>query len=81
MGDLPALLDLLQWPAMATTLAAAWWIGSKKASKRIVAFWLFISGNLMWIGWGWGADAWALIALQVGLIAINVRGILKNEAP
>ena len=70
---------LLEWPAMAVTLAAAWWMGSKKPKKRILAFGLLIVGNLMWIGWGWGDEAWALIALNVGLLALNIRGIIKNE--
>jgi len=73
------LLAMLEWPAMAISLAAAWWMGSKQADKRIVAFWMLIVGNLMWIGWGWGENAWALIALNAGLLALNVRGILKNE--
>lgn len=72
-------LALLEWPAMAISLAAAWWMGSQQAGKRIVAFCMLIVGNLMWIGWGWGQDARALIALNVGLLALNVRGILKNE--
>ena len=70
---------LLEWPAMAISLAAAYWMGSTKAKKRIVAFLLLIVGNLMWIAWGWGQAAWALIALNVGLLALNVRGIRKNE--
>ena len=70
---------LLEWPAMAISLAAAWWMGSTKAKKRIVAFVLLIVGNLMWIAWGYGEGAWALIALNVGLLALNVRAIFKNE--
>ena len=69
----------LEWPAMLITLAAAWWLGSKKPEKRIFAFSLLIAGNLMWIAWGWGDDAWALIALNVGLMGLNVRAIMKNE--
>ena len=69
----------LEWPAMLITLAAAWWLGSKKPEKRIFAFTLLIAGNLMWIAWGWGDDAWALIALNVGLMGLNVRAIMKNE--
>lgn len=69
----------LEWPAMLISLAAAWYMGSKKADKRILAFWMLIVGNLMWIAWGWGEAAWALIALNVGLLGLNVRGILKNE--
>ena len=70
---------LLEWPAMGITLAAAWWMGSTKAKKRIVAFIMLITGNLMWIAWGYGEAAWALIALNVGLMGLNVRAILKNE--
>ena len=72
-------VNLLQWPAMAVTLAAAWWMASKKPEKRILAFWLLIAGNVMWVAWGWGDGAWALIVLNLGLLAMNVRGIVKNE--
>ena len=70
---------LLEWPAMAISLAAAYLLASQKPEKRVIAFWLLIVGNIMWIAWGWGEDAWALIALNVGLMALNVRGIFKNE--
>ena len=72
-------LALLEWPAMAISLAAAWWMGSKRADRRIFAFALLIVGNVLWIGWGWGESAWALIALNIGLLGLNVRGIAKNE--
>ncbi len=64
---------------MAVSLAAAWWLGSKKPQKRIQSFALLILGNVMWIAWGSGEGAWALIALNVGLMALNVRAIMKNE--
>ncbi len=64
---------------MAISLASAWWMGSKQPKKRIMAFCMLIVGNLMWIAWGWGEAAWALIALNIGLLALNVRGIVKNE--
>ncbi len=73
------LVAMLEWPAMAISLAAAWWMASREPKKRVVAFWLLIAGNLMWIAWGWGDEAYALIALNLGLMALNVRGILKNE--
>ncbi len=73
------ILAMLEWPAMAISLVAAYLLGSIHATKRIVAFVMLIIGNLMWIGWGWGDEAWALIALNVGLLALNVRGIFKNE--
>ena len=73
-------IDFLQWPAMAISLYAAFMIGSKKAGKRIFGFWMFILSNVLWIVWGFHDEAWALIALQVALMAMNVRGIFKNES-
>jgi hypothetical protein len=75
------LIDLLQWPAMAVTLVAAFLVGARHARKRIIGFWSFILSNILWIVWGVNDEAWALIALQVGLLAMNVRGIFKNENP
>jgi hypothetical protein len=76
MGD---WIDLLQWPAMAVTLYAAYLIGSKREGRRVFGFSMFVLSNVLWIVWGWQDEAWALIGLQVGLFAMNVRGILKNE--
>ncbi|MES2899284.1 MAG: hypothetical protein V4723_06110 [Pseudomonadota bacterium] len=73
------MLNLLEWPAMAISLVAAYLLGSINPTKRIVAFVMLIVGNLMWIGWGWGNEAKALIALNVGLMVLNVRGVFKNE--
>lgn len=72
-------IDLVQWPAMAVTLCAAYLIGSKREDRRIFGFSMFVLSNLLWIAWGWHDEAWALIALQVGLFAMNVRGIVENE--
>ena len=72
-------LDAIQWPAMAVTLIAAWLVASTKKERREAGFWWFIASNLLWIARGWHAHAWALIALQVGLFAMNVRGARKNE--
>lgn len=73
------LLDALQWPAMVVTLVAAWLVASRRKSRREAGFWVFILSNLLWIGWAWHTNAWALIALQVGLFGMNVRGAMKNE--
>ncbi len=73
------ILGMLEWPAMAISLAAAWLIASKNPQKRTWAFWMLILGNVLWIAWGWGDTAYALIALNAGLMALNIRGILKNE--
>jgi hypothetical protein len=47
--------------------------------KRTVGFWCFIVSNVLWITWALHDEAYALIALQVGLFALNVRGVKKND--
>ena len=73
-------IGLLQWPAMVATLAAAWLVGSRSERKRGWGFWIFILSNVLWIAWGWQDRAWALIVLQAGLFATNLRGVRKNDA-
>jgi hypothetical protein len=75
------LLDAVQWPAMIATLVAAWLVASQSKSRRNWGFWWFIASNVLWAIWGWHAQAWALIVLQVGLLALNVRGAKKTEVP
>ena len=74
-----SFLDALQWPAMAVTLLSAWLVGSQSKHKRNVGFWFFIVSNIMWVVWGWHDGAVALIVLQIGLFALNVRGAIKND--
>ncbi len=73
------LLPHLQWPAMAVTLVAAWLVASKSKRQRNWGFWTFIASNVLWIVWGWHAHAYALIALQVGLFVLNLRGAQKSS--
>jgi hypothetical protein len=72
-------LDLVQWPAMIVTILAAWLVASPRKSRRNVGFWLFLASNALWIVWGVGAAAWALVLLQVALAVMNVRGVRKND--
>ena len=72
-------LDLLQWPAMAATVAAAWLVASRSAPKRAVGFWVFLASNVLWVAWGLHDRAYALVALQFCLAALNIRGVYKNE--
>ena len=74
-------IDFLQWPAMVVTVLAAWLIGSLRAGRRTLGFWCFLLSNLLWVIWGWYASAWALIALQVCLALMNIRGVKKNDQP
>lgn len=72
-------LDLLQWPAMLVTVIAAWLVASQAKRRREVGFWFFLLSNVLWIIWGWQDHAYALIALQIALAALNIRGAYKNE--
>ena len=79
--DFSEWIDLLQWPAMAASLSSAWLVASNHKSRRNVGFWVFLGSNVLWGVWGWHDGAWALIALQVALAALNIRGVTKTEAP
>ena len=74
-----ASLDLLQWPAMIVTVAAAYLVASRSAHRRAVGFWCFLAGNVLWVAWGLHDRAWALVGLQFCLAALNIRGVYKNE--
>lgn len=72
-------LDIVQWPAMAVTVLAAYLVASTSRRRRQVGFWTFIASNVLWVVWGWHTDAYALVALQVCLAALNIRGAMKAE--
>jgi hypothetical protein len=76
-----AWIDLLQWPAMVITIVAAYLVGSESKHRRLVAFWTYLVSNALWIAWGWHDGAWALIALQVALAGMNIRGMRKADKP
>ena len=72
-------VNAIQWPAMLVTVLAAWLVASQRKFKRNWGFWLFLLSNLLWIVWGWHDKAYALIALQVCLAMLNIRGVKKSE--
>lgn len=73
-------IDLVQWPAMAVTVLAAWYVSSSARPRREIGFWCFLASNLLWVVWGWHTKAYALIVLQVCLAVMNIRGAKKNDA-
>lgn len=77
MGD--PFFDVLQWFAFAASVAAAWLVASDIEGRRKSGFWIFLVSNVLWIGWGLHSQAYALMALQVCLAAMNVRGLRKNR--
>ena len=72
-------LDLVQWPAMLVTVAAAWLVASTHKSRRRIGFWTFLASNALWIVWAVHSRAWALVVLQICLAALNIRGAKKAE--
>ena len=72
-------MDWLQWPAMAVTVLASWLVASKVERYRNAGFWVFMLSNALWIAWGIHAAAIALVALQLCLAAMNIRGAMKTE--
>lgn len=73
------LYALLQWPAFAASLSAAWLVASSVKRRRNLGFWVFLLSNALWVVWGLHTGATALIALQVCLAALNVRGLFKTD--
>ena len=73
------LLGLLQWPAMVVTIIASWLVASTEDGRRNWGFWVFLVSNALWVAWGWHTQAYALMALQFGLAAMNIRGAVKTE--
>jgi len=73
-------LDLLQWPAMVATVLAAWLVGSNRQGRRNAGFRVFLASNVLWGLWGWHDGAYALIALQVALALLNIRGVSQTES-
>jgi hypothetical protein len=73
------LIELVQWPAMAVTVAAAWLVGSQHKRRREAGFWVFLLSNILWVIWGWHDGAYALIGLQICLALLNIRGVKKND--
>lgn len=72
-------LDLIQWPAMAVTILASWLVASTQERRRNTGFWIFLLSNALWVVWRWHTSAWALIALQFVLAAMNIRGAAKTD--
>jgi hypothetical protein len=72
-------VDLVQWPAMALTVASAWMVASHRTWKRNEGFWLFLLSNALWVLWGLHDRAYGLVFLQFCLAGLNIRGIYKSQ--
>ena len=72
-------LDLMQWPAFAASVVAAWLVGASSPGRRNLGFWVFLLSNALWTMWGIHTQAMALVALQLCLAAMNIRGLFKTD--
>ena len=64
---------------MVATLLSAWLVASQSKRRRHWGFWVFLLSNVLWFIWAWNDHAYALVALQVGLAVLNIRGVSKND--
>ena len=71
--------SLLQWPAMVVNILAVWLLTSRSKNKRHAGFLLSLLSNGLWIVWGWYAQAFAVIGLQIALAALNMHGVKKTD--
>jgi hypothetical protein len=72
--------SLLQWPAMIVNILSVWLLTSQSKGKRHTGFLLSLVSNLLWIMWGWYAQAFAVLGLQIALATLNIRGVRKTES-
>lgn len=54
-------------------------VGLKVRDVNRPSSWIFLASNVLWTAWGIQQQAWALIALQVCLALMNIRGLKKTE--
>jgi len=64
---------------MIATLLSSWLVAEQSKIRRQWGFWLFLISNVLWVAWGWKVNAYALVILQFGLAALNLRGVAKNK--
>ncbi|ARO87627.1 hypothetical protein EBAPG3_007490 [Nitrosospira lacus] len=72
--------SLLQWPAMVVNILAVWLLTSQTKGKRHAGFLFSILSNVLWVIWGWHAQAFAVLGLQVALATLNIQGVRKTES-
>lgn len=72
-------LSLMQWPAMVVNVLSVWLLTSPSKRKRHVGFLLSLLSNGLWIIWGWHVQAFAVLALQIALATLNIRGVSKTD--
>lgn len=65
---------------MVVNILSVWLLTSSSIDKRHLGFLLSLVSNLLWVIWGWHAQAFAVIGLQLALASLNMRGVRKTES-
>lgn len=65
---------------MTVNILSVWLLTAETKGKRHLGFMLSLVSNVLWVTWGWHAQAFAVIGLQVALATLNVRGVRKTES-
>lgn len=71
--------SLLQWPAMVVNVLAVWLLTFPSKRTRHAGFLLSLFSNVLWVTWGWHAQAFAVIGLQIALATLNIRGVRTTD--
>jgi len=66
---------------MAATVLSVWLVASKSKTRRRSGFWASLLSNVLWTVWGVHDHATAVVALQLCLAGLNIRGVAKNAEP
>ncbi len=72
-------MSLMQWPAMVVNVLSVWLLTSLSKRKRHIGFLFSLLSNALWIVWGWHVQAFAVLALQIALATLNIRGVGKTD--
>ena len=64
---------MIGWAAVALTCLSLWRLGNKRRD----GFMFGVCGNLAWIVFAAPEPMWSIIAVNVIIMALNVRGHLK----
>ncbi|MGV3709045.1 MAG: hypothetical protein ACO1Q7_09390 [Gemmatimonas sp.] len=73
-------LGWLQWPSMAVTVLASWFVTSRYKKHRWIGFALFLASNVLWTVWGLSTGAMALVVMQGCLFLLNLVGIKRADS-
>ncbi|WP_227869171.1 hypothetical protein [Nitrosospira lacus] len=65
---------------MVVNILAVWLLTSQTKGKRHAGFLFSILSNVLWVIWGWHAQAFAVLGLQVALATLNIQGVRKTES-